>query len=92
MVVPMLNEEEFKICSDLYSNGIRNIKVSNIQERFKDLLKFYNDLTEFGETEPNAIMHHRIALYGSPCENCGKPYRTPKANFCAACGNKTRNN
>lgn len=41
------------------------------------------------QTEPNAIMHHAIGMYGTDCENCGKPYRTPKAKICAACGNKS---
>ena len=87
MEVPMLDENEFKIASKLYSNGIRNLN-RNRQERFKELLDYYNKLTGFGETEPNAIMHHAISLYGPDCEKCGKPYRTPKAKLCVACGNK----
>ncbi|WP_199769339.1 hypothetical protein [Flavivirga eckloniae] len=58
------------------------------QERFKELLDYYNDLTGFGETEPNAIMHHSLGQIGPDCEKCGKSYRTPKAKLCAACGNK----
>lgn len=68
----------------------RGFKVltKDTQKRFKELLDYYNDITGFGETEPNAIMHHAIGMYGTECENCGKPYRTPKAKICAACGNK----
>ena len=84
MNVPMLDEEEFKKAKELYSLGFKNVKSG----RFKPLLDYYNDLTSFGETEPNAIMHQQIAQYGPVCENCGKPYRTPLASFCAACGNK----
>lgn len=61
---------------------------SDRQEKYKELLNYYNDLTGFGETEPNAIMHHSIVLIGPDCENCGKPYRTPLAKLCAACGTK----
>ena len=85
----MLDEEEFEKARELYSLGFKN-GVSDRLERFKLLLDYYNNLTGFEETEPNAIMHHEIALYGPPCENCGKPYRTPLATFCAACGNKRK--
>ena len=87
MDIPMLNREEFAIASELYSKGFKKVKV-NRQERFKELLDYYNDLTGFEETEPNAIMHHSIEQFGPDCENCGKPYRTPKAKLCLACGNK----
>ena len=89
MEVPMLDEEEYKIASKLYRDGFQTGKCSMTRKkRFKDLLDYYKDLTGFEETNPNAIMHHRIDLYGSACENCSKPYRTPKASLCAACGNK----
>lgn len=87
MEVPMLDNEEFAIASKLYSKGFK-IANENRQNRFKELLDYYNNLTGFGETEPNSIMHHSLEQIGSDCENCGKPYRTPKAKFCAACGNK----
>ncbi|WP_223253756.1 hypothetical protein [Flavobacterium sp. LM5] len=83
----MLDKEEFAIASKLYSKGFR-IGNENIQDRFQELLDYYNDLTGFGETEPNAIMHHAIEQIGPDCKNCGKPYRTPKAIICVACGNK----
>lgn len=85
----MLDEEEYAIASKLYSESIRYVKFGTDREaRFKPLLDYYKGLTGIDETEPNAIMHHRIAEYGPPCENCGKPYRTPSASFCAACGHK----
>lgn len=88
MEVGMLNEEEYGIASELYGKGIRTREGATRQERFKPLLDYYFQVTGERETEPNAIMHHSIAQYGPPCENCGKPYRTPKASFCAACGHK----
>jgi hypothetical protein len=92
MEVPMLDEDEFEKARELYSLGFKNLK----SDRFKPLLDYYNDLAGFGETNKygktdyNVIMHHQIAQYGPPCENCGKPYRTPSASFCAACGNKRK--
>lgn len=82
----MLDEEEFAEAARLYSKLFGNIAQRKQNE--KALLDYYNNLSGDNETEVNAIMHHRIAQYGPPCENCGKPYRTPKASFCAACGHK----
>lgn len=83
----MLDEEEYAKAWELYGKAF-DLKEGTLKERHRELLDYYNDLTGEIETVPNAIMHHRIAQYGSPCENCGKPYRTPKASFCAACGHK----
>lgn len=85
MEVEMLDEVEYKRAAELYKaafslNGSR-------EKRYKPLLDYYKGITGYEEAEPNAIMHHRIAQYGPPCDNCGKPYRTPLAKFCAACGN-----
>lgn len=86
--VPMLDEEEYAEAHRLYGECMRNITVGTLSERFQPLLDYYEKVTGYKETVANAIMHHRIAQYGPPCESCGKPYRTPKATFCAACGNK----
>ena len=89
MDVSMLEGEEGTIASQLYSEGFRTPKKDR-QKMFQRLLDYYNDITGFGETEPNAIVHHFADMYGPDCENCGKPYRTHKAKFCAACGNKRK--
>ncbi|OEK04691.1 hypothetical protein [Roseivirga misakiensis] len=86
MVLPMLDEEEYAEAYRLYGEAFK--KAGSFHERFKPVSDYYTKITGFEETHPNAIMHHRISLYGPPCENCGKPYRTPGATFCAACGNK----
>jgi hypothetical protein len=87
MEVGMLDESEYQNAYELYGQGIR-AQEGTREERFKPLLDYYFQVTGEKETEPNAVMHHRVAQYGPPCENCGKPYRTPKASFCAACGHK----
>jgi hypothetical protein len=97
MDLPMLDEEEFTIVSNLYSQGIsstkefretHNIPLSGapIEELFRPVRDAYRKMTGMDESNHNAIMHHRISLYGPLCENCGKPLRTPRASFCAACG------
>ncbi|HJR72468.1 MAG TPA: DUF6348 family protein [Luteimonas sp.] len=46
----------------------------------------YRELTGFNETNVDALWHHRVGIYGPDCVSCGKPLRTPRASFCAACG------
>jgi len=88
MVVPMLDDQEYAEAFTLYKQGFKT--AGNREQKFKDLLDYYYGVTGFKETEPNAIMHHQISQYGPECENCGKPYRTDKAAFCAACGNNRK--
>ena len=54
--------------------------------RLRAIREAYERLTGFAEANANAVMHHRLADYGPPCAACGKPLRTPRASFCAACG------
>ena len=91
MELAMLDEEEYAIAYNLYGDGIKKWKeTGSRQTGFKALLDYYKSVTGEEETEPNAIMHHRVAQYGPPCENCGKPYRTPQATYCPSCGNKRK--
>jgi hypothetical protein len=95
--VPMLDEKEFAVVSRLYSEGMRAVKVfreehgiplseAPIEERFRPLRDAYRQMTGMDESNHSAIIHHRISIYGPDCERCGKPLRTPRASFCAACG------
>ncbi len=97
MDVPMLDEEEFSVVGKLYSENMSATKEFRlkhtlplaecpINERFRPVRAAYERMTGMAESHHNAIMHHRISIYGSPCEHCGKPLRTPRASFCAACG------
>ena len=87
MEVGMLDEEEYAKALELYQKSIDKVDNPRL-DRHKKLLDYYNTLTGENETEPNAIMHHRITYYGPPCEKCGKPYRTPLASSCTSCGNQ----
>jgi len=97
MDVPMLDETEYAIVSKLYSDSMRATKefrelhklpltAVSMEERFSPVCKAYAEMTGFAESNANAVMHHRIALYGEACPQCAKPFRTPQASFCAACG------
>ncbi len=89
--MPMLDSEEAAIAEKLLAEGFQNAKnmmKAPVSENFRKLLDYYKETTGYEETNPNAIMHHFIHLYGPDCENCGKPYRTDTATFCPKCGNK----
>jgi hypothetical protein len=93
--VPMLNEDEYNIIAQLYKEccdksiqcerkGLR-CKI-NLNQLFKPVVNEYERITGMKDSHHNAIMHHRISLYGEPCKVCGKPLRTPMATYCVACG------
>jgi len=86
MDVPMLDEEEYARVAGVYSKCVSKGRASSMAERMRPVLEVYEELTGFRETNPNAVMHHRLSLYGPPCAGCGKPLRTPRASFCGACG------
>lgn len=97
MEMPMLDEEEFAVIDALWKDAFMTTKEFRekhgppleddpIIERFRPMREAYKQMTGMDESNENTIMHHRISIYGPPCERCGKPLRTPQASFCAACG------
>lgn len=97
MDLPMLDEDEYAIVAKLYHDCMQattefrqqyNLPLAgcSIEERFRPVRQAYEQMTGMDEPNENAIMHHRISIYGPPCKKCNKPLRTPRANFCAACG------
>jgi hypothetical protein len=92
----MLDENEFTSVAELYREAFRGTKEfrqqwgiplqqASIDDRFKPVRLRYEQLTGMKECHENAIMHHRISMYGEPCKSCGKPLRTPSAQLCGAC-------
>ena len=93
----MLDEHEWQVILPDLTAGMQQIKDHRrrhnlpIQEA-KDpvygggALEHYFQLTGYRETKVEALWHHRLAKHGPPCRGCGKPLRTPRAAFCAACG------
>lgn len=92
----MLDQSEWERVGTALSNPIEAIK--RYQEKHRVSLReaqtealweacaLYREITGFPETNPQALWHHRIEIYGPPCENCGKPLRTPVAKRCFECG------
>jgi hypothetical protein len=92
----MLDEEEFSGVSRLYTEATRatkefrerwgvSLQNTPTEELFRPVREEYERLTGMKDCHENAIMHHRISLYGPPCRHCQKPLRTPKAKLCGSC-------
>jgi hypothetical protein len=80
MEFPMLYKNEARYVFKERRSDERNLESGEL------ILKRYFEITGFDEINPNAVWHHIIAQHGSPCSKCGKPLRTPRAKWCAACG------
>jgi uncharacterized Zn finger protein (UPF0148 family) len=95
--VPMLTEDEWQLVKpEAMLEQIKQYRKetgASLAEAYRDntglhALVTYERITGFHETNANALMHHRLKLYGPSCSACGKPLRTPIASFCAVCGAK----
>jgi len=100
--IPMLTEEEWSVVAGGLVNAVAQIKRYRDENSCslaeatangygKDALVAYEKITGFKETNANALFHHRLSIYGPPCHVCGKPLRTPNANYCAVCSAKRLN-
>lgn len=79
MDVPMLEEDDWRVIGPLMAEA-HDPTVA------RQTLDSYFELTGVRETNINAIWHHKTNEHGPPCSECGKPLRTERARFCAACG------
>jgi hypothetical protein len=97
MEMPMLTEAEWEQLVPHLENAIDQIKRYREQHRCsiseaktngygQRALALYESMTGFRETNPDALYHHRLSIYGPPCHACGTPLRTPQAKHCAMCG------
>lgn len=92
----MLDDDEWQQVERLLANPMvqirayrtkHNVSFSEAKYRWGEAaLQRYFELTGYQEENTNALFHHRVVLLGPPCHKCGKPLRTPRASYCAACG------
>lgn len=93
--VPMLTEDEWQMVKpETLLEQIKQYRTetgTSLADAYRSntalpALAAYERITGFRESNANALMHHRLKLYGPACTACGKPIRTPTASFCAECG------
>jgi hypothetical protein len=94
--MPMLDEQEFAEIASLHRLGMQSAKEYRAEtgapiervpltECFVAMLGRFEAMTGFRETNPNAVWHHGLSLYGPPCGRCGRLLRTPKAELSGSC-------
>ena len=99
--VPMLTEPEGVLMAPVLQGVTESIRryravhelglpAALLPELDQPALDLYRALTGATGIPAEAIRHHRLSLRGPPCRACGKPLRTPRASFCAACGTAVR--
>lgn len=52
----------------------------------KNALAIYEELTEYKLDNYLGLYYVKRSKYGPICPSCDKPFRTPRASFCAECG------
>jgi len=78
----MLDDDEFANVMALIGSGTKG---DLWERRFGPVLREYERITGLYETNPDAVFHHQLSMYGLPCKKCGKPLRSLTAKMCGAC-------
>lgn len=96
--VPLLGEEDWAKVAALLDDRVKWIRKHrqdtgcSLEEAVREeprgqaALDLYERLTGTRLDHPDELYAVRRSGYGAPCPECGKPFRTPRARFCAECG------
>ena len=94
--MPFLEELEWKQVSPLLMNAAEEIKsyrknhncdLYTARENVKpEAMKKFEEITGKSGVHFEIIYHHRLSDWGPECKKCGHLFRTPKASYCANCG------
>lgn len=94
----LLDEAEWAELAPYLSDWIQGVKEEmqatgvGLEDAHRDnpktraAMAVYQEIT--GETlaHPDFLWVSRASMYGRVCDQCGVPFRTPRAKLCAACG------
>jgi hypothetical protein len=81
----MLDETEYRPVHQLVLAGVRAASAGADGEEFAAARVEFERIA--GEPAVGtAFTHHRLARFGPPCGECGRPLRTSRAANCVECG------
>lgn len=97
--VPMLDETEFEEISNVYIACMKaakryrrehaaTLEETPLDELYRPVRETYEEMTGASGYPADEIRKHRLALCGPPCRSCGRPLRSPQAQWCVACGER----
>ena len=72
----MLDDNEFKLVSSLFNTGTEG---GTTDRMFGPALHEYERITGFHETNPTALYHHVLSIYGPPCARVRKTAENTKS-------------
>ncbi len=97
-IVPMLDEDEWQSMEPLLHASVTAVKTYRAENGCNlaeaklgvetEMERRYFELTGTKVPSYESIYYPRRSNYGRFCPTCSKPFRTPKAPFCAECGHK----
>jgi|GEM_PF-3576980 len=89
--IPLLDDDEWEQFSPFltaYWRDLKNHRPRSKYEtpKFREAAQKYFLMTGYRPLSFDYQNYFRLSQYGRPCENCGKPFRTPESTMCAECG------
>lgn len=100
--MPFLEEEEWQQVAPLLGDAVREIKAYRAKHQcdlatarrmvMSEAMTMFEALTGMPGVHFDVIFHHRLADWGPECKKCGHLFRTPRASYCANCGQKVEEN
>ena len=100
--MPFLDEDEWLQVAPLLKDAANekkkyrekhNCDLATARKNVKPkAIKKFEELTGMPGVHFEIIYHHRLADWGPECKKCGHLFRTPKASYCANCGQRIEEN
>lgn len=100
--MPFLDEQQWQQVAPLLADAAQAIKDYRAEHRCDlatarrnvkpEATKRFEELTGMPGVHFEIIYHHRLANWGPECKECGHLFRTPKASYCAHCGQTAQEN
>ena len=88
LVAPLAARDHAEVMAHLKRTGCTLSDALSNRDVARGALDAYETLMGERLLHRDEIWALRLADYGALCPECAKPFRTPKARFCAECGHE----